>query len=121
MPENSPELKISLANIGNLTHVVIKRELETEQIQDIRSCIEEIAERELVPWVKPPLRVIQEDVGMETGATKMVFKNANHFGRFRNIYGENAARIIGDILELDGFDVGLAEKVEDLPEIEAQS
>ncbi|HET7673582.1 MAG TPA: hypothetical protein VFK11_03670 [Candidatus Saccharimonadales bacterium] len=112
MPENSPEFNISLANVGNLTHVVIKRALGTEQIQDIRSCLEEIADRKLVPWVKPPLRVIQEDEGKETEATKLVFKNTNHFGRFRNIYGENAGRIIGDILELDGFDVALEEKVE---------
>ena len=118
MPEDNPEFRISLASIENITQVIVEPALSTEQINDVRSSLEEIEQNSLIPWTTAPLRVLVHQEGDEDVNTKMIFKNTNHFGAFQHIYGESGAQIIRDILELDGLTVELVEKVESLSAVE---
>jgi hypothetical protein len=114
--ETGPEINISLGERNGATEVGVdvlpvpgqRYIIETLQVVD------ELASNGLGRWYKQADTVINRDPETDEECIRILFPQTIHFGAFRNAYGENAGRVLAEILESDGMTVNFDEKVKDL-------
>lgn len=112
--EAGPEIAINLGERNGLTEVDVDVLPDQRYIIETLQIVDEMASNGLGRWYSQADKVINRDPDTGEDCIRILFPQTKHFGSFRNAYGENAARILAEVLESDGITVNFDEKVRDL-------
>lgn len=112
--ETGPEINISLGERDGFTEVDVDALPGQKHIIETLQIVSELASNGQSRWYRQADEVINRDPQTGEDCIRIVFPQTTHFGSFRNAYGENAGRVLAEVLELDGIAVNFDETVNDL-------